>query len=151
MRTVTPTQLRDPEVLARAGYEPLTVFDAKRETELVIGSREAWETRRELLDVYASVLANAVVELPDDRPSVAALGPLGFAASWTLNERLWLLRQVAEAFATSVQQRSTAPIAQFIGFIAQAGAETATPAALTGPIDVDLPPTLAGRLRPRAA
>ena len=97
--------------------QPVGIFDAKRETELVLGSRATWDTDRSLLNTYSLVLANAVIELPDDRPSGVALGPLGFAATWDLAERLWLLRQLAEAYATSVRDKSIQPVADFIEFI----------------------------------
>lgn len=117
IRTINPSQLREPDVLAEAALQPVYIFDAKRETELILGSRATWDTEHSLLHSYSLLLANCVVELPDDRPSAVALGLLGFAASWDLSDRMWLLRQLADAYAASVRIGSTKPIADFIYFV----------------------------------
>lgn len=150
MRTITPSQLRDPEILAEAARRPVGIFDAKRETELVLGSRATWDTDRSLLNTYSLVLANAVVELPEDHPSAVALGPLGFAATWDVAERLWLLRQLAEAYAASVRDGSIQPIADFIEFI---GRRSEAPRSrLAASVEPDeLPAALRTKLSARSA
>jgi hypothetical protein len=150
IRTITPSQLRDPEVLAEAASQPVAIFDAKRDTELVLASRATWDTDHTLLNTYSLLLANAVVELPDERPSAIALGPLGFASSWELAERVWLLRQLAEAFAASVRTESVRPIADFIAFIGRRTTEP--PSRLAAPVEPSaLPDVLRAKLGVRSA
>ncbi len=148
-RTVTPSQLRDPDVLAEASRQPLNIFDAKRETELVLGPRATWDTSQRLLHKYSLLLANAVVELPGEHPSAVALGDLGFAALWELPERVWLLRQLAEAYAASVRTESTVPVAAFVEFIGrQRSAAPARVSALVEPLAV--PKALRAKLTARS-
>jgi hypothetical protein len=148
IRTINPSQLRDPEVLAEAANRPINIFDAKRETELILGSRTTWDTEHSLLHGYSLLLANCVVELPDERPSAVALGLLGFAASWDLADRMWLLRQLADVYAASVRVESTKPIADFIAFVGQK--RTVTDARITAPIEPkSLPKALLKKLKPR--
>ncbi len=150
IRTIAPSQLRDPAVLAEAAGQPVGIFDAKRDTELILASRVTWDTDHALLNTYSLLLANAVVELPDERPSAVALGLLGFAASWELTERVWLLRQLAEAYAASVRTESVRPIADFIAFIGRRN--TAPPSRLAAPVEPNaLPDVLRAKLSVRSA
>ncbi len=148
IRTINPSQLRDPDVLTEAATRPINIFDAKRETELILGSRATWETEHSLLHSYSLLLANCVVELPDERPSAVALGLLGFAASWDALDRMWLLRQLADVYAASVRMESTKPIADFIAFVGQkrSGAD----ARIAAPVEPKtLPKALLKKLKPR--
>ena len=150
IRTINPSQLRDPEVLAEAANRPVNIFDAKRETELILGSRATWDTEHSLLHDYSLLLANCVVELPDERPSAVALGLVGFAASWDMADRMWLLRQLADVYAASVRLESTKPIADFIAFVGQKRSEDN--ARISAPIDPkSLPKALLKKLKPRSA
>jgi hypothetical protein len=151
LRTITPSQLRDPDVLAEAALQPVNIFDAKRDTELIMGSKAAWDTDQRLLNTYSLLLANAVVELPDEQPSPVALGALGFAASWPLPDRLWLLRQLAEVYAASVRLETVAPIVDFIEFMGRQPGNKPS-ARIAAPVEFEaLPPVLQSKLLPRSA
>lgn len=148
IRTINPSQLRDPDVLTEAASQPVNIFDAKRETELVLGSRATWDTEQSLLHGYSLLLANCVVELPDEHPSAVALGLVGFAASWDLADRTWLLRQLAEVYAASVRTASTKPIADFIAFVGQSRLENS--ARIAAPIEPkSLPKVFLKKLKQR--
>lgn len=148
MRTFTASQLRDPDVLAQAALAPVGIFDGKRATEMVLGPKTMWETGHRLLDC-SLLLANAVVELPDDRPSRTALGALGFAADWSLSDRQWLLGQLAEAYAESVRLDSTAPMEDFVRFVSLP--DSGQSSRLAAPVaPEDLPMSFPGRLRLRS-
>lgn len=150
LRTISPSQLRDPEVLAEAAQHPINIFDAKRETELVLGPRSVWDSDQSLLNTYSLLLANAVVELPDQHPSAVALGDLGFAAAWPRPDRLWLLRQLAEVYAASVRTESTTPIVDFIKFFGQQRGAT-PPSRLAAIIEPnDVPAALRAKLAVRS-
>lgn len=148
IRTINPSQLRDPDVLTEAASRPVNIFDAKRDTELILGSRATWETEHSLLHSYSLLLANCVVELPDERPSAVALGLVGFAASWDLADRMWLLRQLADVYAASVRIESTKPIEDFVAFVGQNRPENN--ARIAAPIEPkSLPKALLKKLKPR--
>ncbi len=147
---MTPSQLRDPDVLAEAARQPVNIFDAKRETELVLAPRATWDTDHRLLHKYSLLLANAVVELPSEHPSAVALGDLGFAAVWDLAERVWLLRQLAEAYAASVRTESTTPVAEFVEFIGSRRSES--PSRLAAVVEPrSVPKALRAKLTARSA
>jgi hypothetical protein len=112
-RTVTASELRDPEVLAEAGRTPIGVYDSRRQETLVLTSRAAFETDQRLHD-YMGLLAHAVVELSRDDPSPAALGEAGYVTSWLPADRIWWLRGLAEAVAASVAEGSVEPVAGFV-------------------------------------
>jgi hypothetical protein len=149
LRTVATSQLRDPDVLAEAARHPVAIFDAKRSTEMVIGPKVQWDANDTLLNTYSLVVANAIVELRGEQPSPVALGPIGFAASWSLPEREWLLSQLAEAYAESVRRGATGPIVDFIAFMSRS-TESSAPSRLNAPIEIDdIPAGLATKLTPR--
>lgn len=144
MKTITTSQLRDPDVLAEAALGPIAVFDGKRSTEMVLGPKSLWEADQSLR-ACSMLLANAVVELPDDKPSPTALGPLGFAASWNVSDRLWLLNQLAEAYAESVRLNSPDPVDAFVAFVGRTG--EGQPSRLAAPVAHDeLPSALRQKL-----
>lgn len=132
LRTVTASELRDPEVLAAAGRAPVAVYDARRQETLVLTSRAAYD-HDQRLHHYLTLLAHAVVELGRDDPSPAALGEAGYVADWLPEDRSWWLRSFAEVVAVAVAEGSTEPIAGFVRFAALAA--TAPESALEQPID----------------
>ena len=56
LRTVTASELRDPEVLAAAGRAPVAVYDARRQETLVLTSRAAYD-HDQRLHHYLTLLA----------------------------------------------------------------------------------------------
>jgi hypothetical protein len=131
-RTVTASELRDPDVLAEAGRGPIGVYDGRRQESLVLTSRSAFDTDQEL-HRYMSLLAHCVVELARPDPSPAALGEAGYVAGWMPADRAWWLRGLAEAVGVAVTEQTAEPIA---GFIRAAGNASSAPASpLERPID----------------
>jgi hypothetical protein len=98
VRTVTASELRDPEVLAEAGRGPIGVFDGRRQESLVLTSRASFDLDQRLHE-YMRLLAHAVVELSRTDPSPSALAEAGYVASWLPADRAWWLRSFAEAVA----------------------------------------------------
>lgn len=146
-RTVTASELRDPEVLAEAGRTPIGVYDSRRQETLVLTSRAAFETDQRLHD-YMGLLAHAVVELPREDPSPVALGEAGYVASWLPADRVWWLRGLAEAVAESVAVGSVEPVAGFVRLARHADSSIDSP--LEQPIDANrFAPATAGKLQPR--
>jgi hypothetical protein len=147
-RTVTASELRDPDVLAEAGRGPIGVYDSRRQDSLVLTSRAAYE-RDQQLQRYLGLLAHAVVELSREDPSPAALGEVGYVATWLPPDRAWWLRGFAEATAAGVTSGSAEPI---VGFITAAkSADSArVPSPLEEPIDAKLfDKKSAAKLKPR--
>ena len=146
-RTVTASELRDPEVLAEAGRTPIGVYDSRRQETLVLTSRVAFETDQRLHD-YTGLLAHAVIELSRDDPSPAALGDAGYVASWLPADRAWWLRGFAEAVSASVAAGTVEPVAGFIRLARDA--DSPTESALGSPIDaMRFASSTAAKLRPR--
>ncbi len=116
LRTVTASDLRDPEVLAEAGRSPIGVFDGRRSESLVLTSRAAYDNDQQL-HRFMGLLAHAVVELAREDPSPSALAEAGYVADWLPVHRTWWLRSFAEVVASAAEQGSTEPI---VGFIEQA-------------------------------
>jgi hypothetical protein len=146
-RTVTASELRDPEILAEAGRTPIGVFDGRRQESLVLTSRASFDADQRL-HYYMGLLANAVVEIGRDDPSPVALGEAGYVADWSPADRAWWLRGFAEVIAASAADDNTAAIA---GFIAMArDSETALPTALETEIDASrFSVATAAKLKPR--
>jgi hypothetical protein len=146
-RTVTASELRDPDVLAEAGRGPIGVYDVRRQESLVLTSRALFDTDQRLQSCLG-LLAHAVVELSRDDPSSAALGEAGYVADWLPADRAWWLRNFAEAVAAGVAEGSTEPITGFIAFASSADA--AVPSRLEAPISAaSLSPAMAAKLKPR--
>ena len=132
LRTVTASELRDPEVLAEAGRGPIGVFDGRRSESLVLTSRAAYDNDQQL-HRYMGLLAHAVVELAREDPSPAALAEAGYVADWLPEHRRWWLRSFAEVVAAAAEAGSTESI---VGFINQARkANESIPSPLESPID----------------
>jgi hypothetical protein len=149
VRTVTASELRDPEVLAEAGRGPIGVYDVRRQESLVLTSRASFDTDQRLQS-YLGMLAHAVVELSRDDPSSAALGAAGYVADWLPADRSWWLRNFAEAVSAAVADGSTEPVAGFIVFASMADA--AVPSRLESPISIpSLSPAMAAKLKLRTA
>jgi hypothetical protein len=147
VRTVTASELRDPEVLAEAGRAPIGVYDSRRQDSLVLTSRAAFDADQEL-HRYMGLLAHAVVELERADPSPVALGEVGYVTTWLPSDRKWWLRSFAEVIATAAADGTTEPIAGFIRLARLAS--TATPSALEAPIDASLfPAEIAAKLQLR--
>ncbi len=135
-RTVTASELRDPDVLAEAGRWPIGVYDARRQDSLVLMSRAAFDTDQ-ALQKYMGLLAHAVVELSRDDPSPAALGEVGYVATWLPADRAWWLRGFAEAVSAAVSVAMLDPITGFIE-LARDADSARTPSTLEAPIDASL-------------
>ncbi len=145
-RTVTASELRDPEVLAEAGRTPIGVYDSRRQETLVLTSRAAFETDQRLHE-YMGLLAHAVVELARDDPSPSALGEAGYVASWLPADRIWWLRGLAEAVAASAAEGSVEPVAGFVRLARSA--DSTMESALERPIDAGrFAPSTQAKLKP---
>lgn len=113
LRTVTASELRDPEVLAEAGRGPIGVFDGRRSESLVLTSRAAYDNDQQL-HRFMGLLAHAVVELAREDPSPSALAEAGYVADWLSEHRTWWLRSFAEVVASAAELGSTESITGFI-------------------------------------
>jgi hypothetical protein len=147
-RTVTASELRDPEVLAEAGRGPIGVYDGRRQDSLVLTSRAAFDTDQQL-QRYMGLLAHAVIELGREDPSPAALAEVGYVTTWLPNDRAWWLRGFAEAIATGASEGLLEPITGFIA-VARSADSARTPSPLEAPIDAKLfDRKTAAKLKPR--
>ncbi len=147
VRTVTASELRDPEVLAEAGRAPIGVYDSRRQDSLVLTSRAAFDLDQEL-HRYMGLLAHAVVELGRADPSPVALGEVGYVTTWLPADRTWWLRSFAEVIATAATDGTTEPIAGFIRLARVA--DTTVPSVLEAPVDASrFPADVAAKLQPR--
>ena len=126
LRTVTASELRDPEVLAEAGRGPIGVFDGRRSESLVLTSRAAYDNDQQL-HRFMGLLAHAVVELAREDPSPSALAEAGYVADWLPEHRTWWLRSFAEVVASAAEQGSTESITGFIEQARKANESVASP------------------------
>jgi hypothetical protein len=147
VRTVTASELRDPEVLAEAGRGPIGVFDGRRQESLVLTSRASFDLDQRLHE-YMRLLAHAVVELSRTDPSPSALAEAGYVASWLPADRAWWLRSFAEAVAAGSAEGSVDPIEGFIRLARES--ESALRSPLEAEIDASrFPAAIAAKLNRR--